>query len=203
MAYVSRVLALTLLAMMLQVIGITAQAANFIEGRDYLKVAGIPEAQQPVLREFFSYNCPHCYRKDPAVEALTQALGKQVEFTRTPVAGGRAAWVFSQKAYFLAQQFKLTEVSHKPLFDRIQTAPFRSDAELKDFFVGLGVKAEDLDKALASADLTLALSNYDTLAQLAEIKGVPSLLVNGKYLIRDHGQSTEEMAQLVRFLSEK
>lgn len=79
------------------------QAASFEEGKDYVTVAGITEAQKPVLREFFSYNCPHCYKQEPLMDLTVQLLGKDVAFERTPVGAGRPAWELSQLAYYVAQ----------------------------------------------------------------------------------------------------
>lgn len=56
-----RVLPLIFLALS----SLSVSAADFQEGRDYIKVPGIPEAKSGIVREFFSYNCPHCYYKDP------------------------------------------------------------------------------------------------------------------------------------------
>ncbi|MGL5489006.1 MAG: thiol:disulfide interchange protein DsbA/DsbL, partial [Shewanella sp.] len=53
----------------------TLQAASFEEGKDYVTVAGISEAQKPILREFFSYNCPHCYKQEPFVASTVKLLG--------------------------------------------------------------------------------------------------------------------------------
>ena len=47
----------------------------------------------------------------------------------------------------------------------------------------------------------MAISHYDSQAQLAGIRGVPSLLVNGKYLISSKHRSAEELAELVTYLS--
>ncbi|MCG9696340.1 thiol:disulfide interchange protein DsbA/DsbL [Shewanella sp. Isolate11] len=180
-----------------------AAQAQFIEGRDYVKVAGIPEATKPVVREFFSYNCPHCYRQDGLFKATMEKLGDSVDFERTPVGAGRPSWQLSQEAYYLAQKFKVTEQAHGNLFKRIHEGQgaFTRKEELSQFFMAEGVPQSDVEKAMASADSQLALSNYDTQAELAGIRGVPTLLVNGKYMVTNKTRSPEELSALLKYLS--
>jgi thiol:disulfide interchange protein DsbA len=181
----------------------TQAQSQFIEGRDYIKVAGIPEATKPVVREFFSYNCPHCYRQDGLFNATIAKLGDDVDFERTPVGAGRPSWQLSQEAYYLAQKFRVTEQAHGNLFKRIHEGKgaFTRQEELVQFFVEQGVAKEAIDKAIASADSQLALANFDSQAQLAGIRGVPTLLVNGKYLVTSKTHSTDELSALLKYLS--
>ncbi|BAJ01638.1 thiol:disulfide interchange protein DsbA/DsbL [Shewanella violacea] len=178
-------------------------AKDFVEGVDYVQVKGIPEAKSPVVREFFSYNCSHCYRQDPIFEEAVELLGDKIDFVRTPVGGGRSSWVLSQQAYYLAQKFKMTRQVHGNIFKRIheKEGPFTRSAQLKEFFVQQGADASAVEQAMNSVDAKLAISHYDTQAQLAGIRGVPSLLVNGKYLIVSKSRTPEELADLVNYLS--
>ncbi|NRD74342.1 thiol:disulfide interchange protein DsbA/DsbL [Shewanella sp. VB17] len=179
-------------------------AQIYVEGVDYTKVVGIPESSPAVVREFFSYNCPHCYRQDPLFEQTASLLKGKVEFTRTPIGAGRPSWILSQKAYYLTKKFKVGRHIHSHIFTRIhqKEGAFTRQEQLTDYFVNQGIKRDDVEKALDSADASLALSNYDTQAQLAGIKGVPSLLVNGKYLITSTHRTAEELAALVDYLSQ-
>ncbi len=176
---------------------------QFIEGRDYVKVAGIPEVTKPVVREFFSYNCSHCYKQDGLYKESIAKLDKAVSFERTPVGAGRPSWQLSQEAYYLAQKFKVTEQVHGNLFKRIHEGEgaFTRKEELSQFFIKQGVTKADIERAMASADSQLALLNYDTQAQLSGIRGVPTLLVNGKYMVTSKTRSPDELAALLQYLS--
>ncbi len=178
-------------------------AKDFVEGVDYVQVRGIPEANSPVVREFFSYNCSHCYKQDPIFEETVELLGDKVAFERTPIGAGRPSWILSQEAYYLAQKFNMTRQVHGNIFQRIheKEGPFTRAEQLKTFFVQQGVDEKTIESAMNSADSKLAISNYDTQAQLAGIRGVPSLLVNGKYLITSKIRTPEELAELVDYLS--
>ncbi|WP_394147874.1 thiol:disulfide interchange protein DsbA/DsbL [Shewanella atlantica] len=179
------------------------EAQTFVEGDDYVQIRGIPEVKSPVVREFFSYNCGHCYRQDHLFEQTIELLEGKVEFSRTPVGAGRPSWILSQEAYYLAQKFKITPQVHGNIFKRIheKQGAFTRPEQLRDYFVQQGVSAEKVESAMNSADASLAISNYDTQAQLAGIRGVPSLLVNGRYLIKSKERSAQELAELVTYLS--
>ncbi|HCE49858.1 thiol:disulfide interchange protein DsbA/DsbL [Shewanella sp. 1180_01] len=181
------------------------QAASFEEGKDYVTVAGITEAQKPVLREFFSYNCPHCYKQEPLMDLTVQLLGKDVAFERTPVGAGRPAWELSQLAYYVAQKLKMTKQTHGAIFKQIHEKgeQFTAPEQVKAFFVAQGAKVDDVDAAMNSVDAKFTLMNYDSQAELAGIKGVPSLLVNGRYMLTSTAHTPEELAALVKFLAAK
>ncbi len=180
-----------------------AAANTYVEGVDYVKIAGIPESKTPVVREFFSYNCGHCYRQDPFFEQTAHLLGDDVSFERTPVGAGRTSWILSQEAYYLAQKFSVTKQVHGNIFSRIheKEGAFTRPEQLKDFFVSQGLDGKDVEAAMNSADAKLALMNYDTQAQLAEIRGVPSIVVNGKYLVKNPGKTPEDLVKLVKYLN--
>ncbi|MEO3737733.1 thiol:disulfide interchange protein DsbA/DsbL [Shewanella baltica] len=181
------------------------QAASFEEGKDYVTVAGITEAQKPVLREFFSYNCPHCYKQEPLMDLTVLLLGKDVAFERTPVGAGRPAWELSQLAYYVAQKLKMTKQTHGAIFKQIHEKgeQFTAPEQVKAFFVAQGAKVDDVDAAMNSVDAKFTLMNYDSQAELAGIKGVPSLLVNGRYMLTSTAHTPEELAALVKFLAAK
>ncbi|MCH1921019.1 thiol:disulfide interchange protein DsbA/DsbL [Shewanella sp. A3A] len=181
-----------------------SQAGEYQAGIDYQEVSGFPEVEGPVVREFFSYNCPHCYNQDPQMNATAELLKGKVAFERTPVGAGRKDWIMSQKAYYIAKTFKVVNQVHREIFSRIheQHLPFQRDEDLLSFFEQQGVAREDVEKVLSSADLKLALSNYDSQTQLSGISGVPSLLVNGKYLIVNKPKDAQGLAKFIVYLTE-
>ncbi|QSX35094.1 thiol:disulfide interchange protein DsbA/DsbL [Shewanella avicenniae] len=180
-------------------------AADYQEGKDYQVVAGIPENPGAVVREFFSYNCPHCYHQDATFSETAKLLKDKVRFERTPVGVGRTEWVMSQKAYYVANKFNIVGQVHNEIFQRIheQHKPFQRSQDLIDFFTAQGVAADELTKLVDSADIKLALANYDAQTQLAGIRGVPSLLVNGKYLLLNHSKDPQALANLIQFLAQQ
>ncbi|HAY92662.1 DsbA family protein, partial [Shewanella sp.] len=80
---------------------------------------------------------------------------------------------------------------------------FTTLEQVKAFFLAQGAKADDVDAAMNSVDAKFTLMNYDSQAELAGIKGVPSLLVNGRYMLTSTAHTAEELAALVKFLAAK
>ncbi len=182
-----------------------SNAQIFVEGKDYKKVAGIPEVTKPVVREFFSYNCPHCYQAEPTIEKMVQLLKGKVDFKRTPVGAGRSSWILSQEAYYVAKQLKITNQVHSKIFHYIhqEAGPFTNAQQLKAFFEFQGVKSKDFDAVYSGKQKKTQLSTYDIQIQLSGITGVPTLLVNGIYEINPGEHSANQMAELVMYLANK
>lgn len=188
--------------MLMSVMSAQAMAQPYVDGVDYLTVQGIPEAKMPVVREFFSYYCPHCYEQEQNIEQLVSLLPKSVTFTRTPVGAGRPSWILGQQAYYLTQKFNLPKSINMAIFSQIHDKgePFMNSQDLVYFFTDHGVKKSAVEQALKSTDMKFALSNYDVETQLSGITGVPTLLVNGKYVIQVGYKTPAETAKLIDYL---
>ncbi len=121
-----------------------ASATDYVNGKDYVEVTGIPELQQPSVREFFSYNCPHCYKEDSTMNKMAELLKGDVTFTRTPVGVGRPSWILSQEGFFVAKQLKISKQVHSKIFYHIHEdgGPFTTVRQLKTFFIKQGVTAK-------------------------------------------------------------
>ncbi|MBM7072049.1 thiol:disulfide interchange protein DsbA/DsbL [Shewanella sp. 202IG2-18] len=180
-------------------------ANTFVEGKDYKKVSGLPEATKPVVREFFSYNCPHCYQAEPTVEKMARLLKGKVTFKRTPVGAGRPSWILSQEAYYVAQKLKITNQVHSKIFHYIheEAGPFTNAQQLKAFFEFQAVSGKEFDKVYNSKDKKTTLDNYGIQLELSGITGVPTLLVNGVYVVNPGEHTAQELAKLVQFLVAK
>ncbi|GMA82541.1 hypothetical protein GCM10025855_20740 [Shewanella glacialipiscicola] len=137
--------------------------------------------------------------------STVKLLGKDIAFERTPVGVGRPAWELSQFAYYMAQKLKMTNQVHLAVFKQIHEKgePFTTSEQVKAFFIAQGAKVNDVDAAMTSVDAKFTLMNYDSQTELSGIKGVPSLLVNGRYMLTSTDHSPEELAELVKFLVAK
>jgi protein dithiol oxidoreductase (disulfide-forming) len=102
----------------------------------------------------------------------------------------------------VAQKLRMTRQVHERIFSLIHEKgqPFTQGSQLQDFFVAQGARPEVVSAALSSVDAKFALTSYDTQTQLAGIRGVPSLLVNGRYLLSPGGKSAAQLAQLISSL---
>ena len=77
-------LAFTTLAMAIGLSSLSAHAANFVEGQDYQVLAN-PEnigGNKIIVREFFWYGCPHCYKLEPYMEQWARTKPADVELDK-------------------------------------------------------------------------------------------------------------------------
>jgi thiol:disulfide interchange protein DsbA len=133
----------------------------------------------------FWYGCPHCYRFEPELKKwLREDKPDNVEFIRIPAVFGRPIWKLHARAFYTAETLGVLEKTHQALFDAIHKEKQRMDspAALRQFFVKHGVKGEDFDKTFTSFIVMSKLQRASTLSKAYQITGVPSLIINGKYV---------------------
>ena len=159
----------------------------FQEGRDYLRLpTPVPPATPDKVEviEMFWYGCPHCYELEPVAQEWLKRKPENVVFTRIPVAFG-ANWEPGARAYYAAEALGVLEKLHQPLFDAFhQRRKLSTEDELAAFFAEHGVDAEAFRKAYTSFQTETQLRRGNQLAQRYGVRGVPTVIVNGKYDVR-------------------
>jgi thiol:disulfide interchange protein DsbA len=155
------------------------------EGVDYER---LPEAVATGTKdkievvEVFWYGCPHCFNLEPAVQSWLQNKPDNVEFLRVPAALGRN-WELGARAYYTAEELGVLDKTHQALFDAIHVhnRPMNTEADLAGFFAERGVSQADFEKAFNSFNVKTKFSRAQELIRRYGIRGVPALIVNGKY----------------------
>lgn len=163
----------------------TAQAANFEEGKQYERLSTVQPTSAPdkiEVVELFWYGCPHCYRLEPHIEQWLESKPDDVEFVRLPAVLS-PRWELLARAWYTAELLGVTGQIHKPLFQAIHEQRKRINTvdELKAFFVEQGVTAEDFDKTFHSFGVAAKLNRAREMTQRYRVRGVPALIINGKY----------------------
>jgi thiol:disulfide interchange protein DsbA len=157
-----------------------------------------------VVNEFFGYPCPHCNNFEPQLHHWVVEQTDGVEFMPIPVAFGRS-WEPYAKAYFIALNLGVLEQTHQAMYDAVHIDKRRmtNQQALAAFFAEHGVSKADFDSAYNSFDLKNKLRQSSRLAAQAKITGVPSMLVNGKYMVNATlAGSNEGMLAVVDYLVE-
>jgi thiol:disulfide interchange protein DsbA len=134
--------------------------------------------------EFFWYGCPHCLAFEPTLNAWLKTMPKNVQFSRQPAAFNET-WSKHAKAYFVAEALNVVDKVHADFFDAIQLKKqhLETEEDLAKFFVAHGVKAEAFHEAFKSFSVNTKLNQASIMAPRYGISGVPTLVVNGKYMI--------------------
>jgi thiol:disulfide interchange protein DsbA len=180
-------------------------AADYIANKHYQileQPITVANNKKIVVNEFFGYPCPHCNQFEPLLHPWTRNQGADVTFIPVPVVFNRS-WELYAKAYYIAHQLEVFEQAHQRMYDalHIHKRQMTNRKTLMEFFTELGITEEDFAAAYDSFDLKNKLRQASKLTLRAKIPAVPSMLVNGKYLITAQmagGQS--EMLAVADFL---
>jgi thiol:disulfide interchange protein DsbA len=150
----------------------------------------VPAGQVEVL-EFFWYACPHCYDLDGQVEAWRKSKPAYISFSRVPVTWSEGHRALARLFYTLKSLGKLDQL-HDAVFREIHVngnelvAADGDEAETERiqsaFAKKLGIPEDEFKKAYHSFPVDTDLQKADALVQRYRIDGVPSFVINGKYV---------------------
>ncbi len=152
--------------------------------------------------EFFWYGCPHCYRFDPYLAAWLKEKPANVVFKRQPVIFGRG-WEPQARAYFTAEVLGVVDKIHQDFFDAMHKDKKRmvTEEELAEFFAVHGVDKETFKNAFYSFSVDMKVRQAEGIAPEYGINGVPSIVVNGKYLIT--GRTAKGFENMIKVMQER
>ncbi|SKA55529.1 thiol:disulfide interchange protein DsbA/DsbL [Photobacterium toruni] len=184
----------------------SVHAANFTEG-NYYKVLDQPQSTTPIVTEYFSFYCPHCFQFESIIRKLKTKLPDNVNLQKMHVSfiGGSMGKVMS-KAFATAVILNVTDKMVPVLFNRIHTLnqPPHNEAEIRQLFIDEGVPAAVFDGAFNSFSVNAMVVRFDESFEAAELTGVPAVIVNNKYLVKTSDiKSVDEYFELVNFLLKK
>ena len=155
--------------------------------------------------EIFWYGCPGCYGFEPELKAWKKDLPQDVQFRRMP-AVMKQSWVAHAKAYYAAEKMGVLEQMHTPLFDALHKDRKRvfTRAQILAFVAELGIDKDEFGKHFDSNETEIKTREAYILAQRYRASGVPSMVVNGKYLTSGAlSGPTRDMLEVVDELIER
>jgi len=153
----------------------------------------------------FWYGCPHCNKLEPYVERWLKKKPKEAEFIRMP-AIFRPGWEIGARAYYTAEILGVVDKIHPAMFEAIhdQKKKMDTEAQLMDFFKQHGVSNKDFNHAFRSFAVEAKIRRSKDMSQRYGIKGVPSVIVNGKYRSSGHlAGGNANLFKVVNFLVDK
>ncbi len=186
-----------------------ASAATLVEGQQYETLpesidTSVAEDQIEVL-EVFWYGCPHCYNLEDPLNAWVAEQPEDVAFLRMPATMG-GDWDKHAIAFYAAQELGILDAVHDDFFDAIHEdgRSLTEVDDVADFFSGYGVSEEEARQALNSFGVKNLVNQANNRLRTMQIRGVPALVVDGRYLISPRtAGSLENMPQIAGALVEK
>jgi thiol:disulfide interchange protein DsbA len=184
----------------------SVRAAEFIEGTHYEVLPVTVEtrdASKVEVVEVFSYACVHCFNFDPMIESWKERQDENVDFFRLPAIFS-ADWELLAQSFYAAESLGVTDQVHMPMFEgiHVKNQDLRRVPLLVDLFESSAdVSEEDFNTAYNSFSVRSRVQQAKAKGRAYRVTGVPSLVVNGKYLIdgRMAGSNTK-MLEVVDYL---
>lgn len=194
------------------ILAFSVSATPYKDGQQFTTLDK-PVSGEPQLLEFFSFYCPHCYQFENIYhvnETVKKNLPTEVRFVKYHVEflGGEMGQTLTQ-AWGVAMALGLEDKVTAAIYDGIQKTQTISDAaSLKQTFItAAGITPQEYDAAWNSFVVKSLVAQQEKAAADVELKGVPAMLVNGKYMVNNAGLDThsmdtfaQEYANVVKYL---
>ena len=134
--------------------------------------------------EFFFYGCSHCYKLHPALTAWGKKKPKDVELVYVPTIFN-TSWESMARTFYaleaMGQQKRLNEDLY--IAWNVNSQDLSSAANATDFVVQHGVDRKQFSDAYNAFSTESKVMRSKQMSQSYGIRGTPTLIVDGKYLI--------------------
>lgn len=171
------------------VLALSAHAADFVEGKHYIDLGESAfKADQQVVK-VYSTNCPFCFKYEKAViPTFEKHLPDGVTYdayhitTKPPFGVEKAAAVAVAKTLGESEYKAVKMAFYQRLHDQKQK--FNDASEVTAFAIDkMGIDQATFNAKANSDEVKALLKKWDQGVAVAKVKGIPAIVVNGKYLI--------------------
>ena len=163
-----------------------AQAKAPEAGVDYLVLDKRVLVEAPAGKievvEFFWYNCPHCHAFEPAFDAWSKKVPKDVAVRRVPIAF-RDDFAPQQRLYYALEAMGLVDKLHAKVFAAIhvEKKELNKGDAIADWVAKQGIDKTKFLEQYNSFSVATKASRATQLQNAYKIEGVPALGVAGRY----------------------
>lgn len=183
--------------------GLSAQAADFVSGKDYQVLANPEkiEGNKIIVREFFWYGCPHCYNLEPHIQKWAKTKPADVAFMQTPAAMN-PVWEQNARGFYTAQLMGIQHKTHQAMFDALQKdrQKLYDQASIGKWYASQGADLNKFNSLYNSFAVNTKIARSQEAAKRYQLSGVPAVVVDGKYVVSGED---DKVTQVVDFLVKK
>ncbi|PJC85153.1 thiol:disulfide interchange protein [Vibrio sp. HA2012] len=179
------------------IVSVSVQATEFKPGTHYT-ILNTQASSSPKVTEYFSFYCPHCFKFEPFMQVLKENLPANASFQKSHVTFmGKAMGIPMAKAYATMVILKQEENLVPAMFRQVQElrTPPRNEAELRQWFIDHGVNGELFDNTYNSFAIDSMQKRFVKDFDDAELRGVPGVVVNDKYVVEMEWMNNYETNQ--------
>jgi thiol:disulfide interchange protein DsbA len=193
------------LAALLLFTAATLAHAQFQAGREYVRLdPPRPVATGPQIEvlEFFYYGCPICYEFQPHLSRWVAQAPDYVSLQRIPVLSSEN-WEPFAKLYYTLDIVGEVKRLHWPVYDNFHFDGVKMN-DVKVMIERVSRNGVDKDKFISTLDsdeVAARLEQSRTLVRTYEVRAVPTVVVDGKYLTSARlAGGTRQLAQVLDYL---
>ena len=180
-------------------------ATDFVEGKDYrvldttLTLADFEKApgERGFVMEFLWPGCPHCQHFNPTINAFALEYSDVAIVKRAAPANER--WAYDSRIFYTLRQVADTNLDDEMIefYERTRENQNRlpSPEDIQSFLAEHSIDGEAFASAFEDPTQTDKLRKIMTDMMDAEITSVPTLVVNGKYVITATAPHSPEESQ--------
>lgn len=182
------------LSLLLSTPALAAPPANLKAGTDYILIDnGTPLDPQPgkiEVVELFNYACPACYGFSPIFEAWKKTLAADVRVVYAPL-DFRPDFVQYARAYYAAEQLKLVDKTHEAVYAAIHDTRILpgegqkpDEGKIAAWYTLYGANPIEFRALMGSFAINARISKAKQFAQQSRVASTPSIVINGRYLVK-------------------
>ena len=185
-----------------------ALAQTPVVGREYQELSTpqpVSTGEQIEVREFFYYGCPVCYEAQPHIQKWLMRAGPGIALLRIPSVFSESSESFARTFYTLGAMNQLARL-HWPLYDNhhFDGKQLNEEKNVVEWVAGNGVDAKEFSERWHSPEVSAQVEAAKESLARYEVKGVPTFVVDGKYLTSARlAGSTAGMMKVVEYLISK
>lgn len=188
-----------------------ARADEFKEGVNYRLIEQQPtfSGDKIEVLEFFWFGCPHCYAFEPSLDAWLKNKPDNVEFNRVP-AVFRPSWTLHARLYYALEILGQDRKMMPEVFSYLHKQRRKLDSidTILNFVSKHGIDRSEFLDTMNSFAVESRIRKAQQLQKDYAIDGVPTVAINGKYVVTgtmagSHEKMIEVMEYLIRKESNK
>jgi len=198
--------ALMTLLLALAAAGAQAQAQSVPQlGRDYIRLdppRPVASGDRTEVIEFFYYGCPVCYELEPKLSRWYFNGPGSVALRRVPAQSSDNWTDFAKLFYSLEAMGQLGRL-HWPVYDNFHFNGMRlnEEAGMATWVANNGLDKQKFIDTYRSPEIQAKIALARDMTQNYEIKGVPSIVIDGKFVTSARmAGGTDELMRVVEQL---
>jgi len=165
----------------------TQTLAEPVMGKDYKLIEpaqSTSSGSKIEVLEFFFYGCSHCFHQHPELSAWEKTMPKDVELVLVPTIFN-ANWEPMAYTYYALEALGQLHKLHNDLYEawNVNNIDLSDERRIVEFVAKRGVDSRKFSDAYHSFGVQSKVMRSKQLTQSYKIRGTPTTIVDGKYLI--------------------